>query len=149
MVVTRSRKYRKKRGSRECGWGKYHRHTGRTGGAGNAGTGKRAKSKMPQAGCWTIQKFGKHGFKFKGVSADVYSINLVDIEAKIDSWVVEKKVVNEAGVFVVDLSKLGFTKLLGAGRVSRKLKINVPFASKTAVEKVKAAGGEVVGLEKA
>ena len=149
MVVTRPKKCRKQRGSRECGWGNKHRNTGRKGGAGHSGTGKRAKSKMPQAGCWTIQRFGKHGFKFKGVSADVYSINLIDIEAKIDSWIAEKKVVNESGVFVVDLLKLGFTKLLGDGRVARKLRINVPFASKTAVEKVKSAGGEVIGLEKA
>ena len=52
----------------------------------------------------------------------------------------------ENGIFVIELKKLGFNKLLGDGRVSLKLKINAPYASKTAIDKVKQAGGEVVGL---
>lgn len=149
MVVTRRKKNRRKRGSRECGWGNKHRGSGKRGGFGNAGTGKRAKCKMPGAGKWANQDFGKHGFKFKGVSVDVHAINLMQVESKIDSWVAEQKISNEAGFFVIDLSKLGFNKLIGKGRVARKLKITVLFASKAAVEKIKAAGGEVIGPEKA
>jgi len=37
--------------------------------------------------------------------------------------------------------------LLGDGQVSMKFKITTPYASKTAIEKIKGAGGEVIGLE--
>jgi len=149
MVVKRARKTRKWRGSRECGWGNKHRGSGKRGGVGNAGTGKRAKCKMPRAGRWANMDFGKHGFKFKGVSVDMVPINVIYLDAKVDSWVAEKKVVLENGVYVVDLPKLGFNKLLSCGKTSKKFRINVPFASKSAVDKIAAAGGEVVGLKKA
>ena len=144
MVVKRRRKFRRKRGSRECGWGVFHRGKGRKGGSGNAGSGKRAKAKMPHPGGWSIQEQGKFGFKFLGHSVKKVSVNLKVVEDKLETWVDEKKVVKENDVFVVDLNKIGFNKLLGAGRVYRKMKILVDFASKSAVEKVKSAGGQVV-----
>jgi len=142
MVVKRRKKFRRMRGSRECGWGVFHRGKGNKGGSGNAGTGKRAKSKMPRQGGWTIQDHGKFGFKSKGFSVKV-AVNLRTIEDKMGSWIAADNVVMENGFFVVDLPKLGFNKLLGSGKVSKKMRIIVPFASKSAVEKVKAAGGEV------
>jgi len=147
MVVKRRKKFRRMRGSRECGWGVFHRGKGHKGGSGNAGTGKRAKSKMPQRGEWTIQKQGRHGFISKGFAKKV-AVNLRDVEDRLDSWIFANKVIKDADVFIVDLPKIGFNKLLGSGRVTKKMKIIVPFASKSAVEKVNAAGGEV-SVEKA
>lgn len=144
MTVKRRRKFRRKRGSRECGWGVFHRGKGRKGGSGKAGTGKRAKAKMPVRGGWTIQEQGKRGFKFLGHSVKKVCINLKTIEDKFDLWIKNKKVVKENDVFVVDLPKIGFNKLLGNGRVTRKLRVIVDFASKSAVEKIKATDGEVV-----
>ncbi|MBD3361934.1 50S ribosomal protein L15 [Candidatus Woesearchaeota archaeon] len=144
MVAKRRKKFRRMRGSRECGWGVFHRGKGRKGGCGKAGTGKRAKAKMPRQGEWTIQKQGKYGFKFLGHSVEKICINLKTLEDKFDSWVASKKIVKEGDVFVVDLPKIGFNKLLGAGKVTKKLRINVDFASKSAVDKIKSAGGEVV-----
>ncbi|MBN1645039.1 uL15 family ribosomal protein [Candidatus Woesearchaeota archaeon] len=144
MVVKKRRKFRRKRGSRECGWGVFHRGKGHKGGCGKAGTGKRAKAKMPMQGRWSIQKQGKYGFKFKGKSIVEVPINLKVVEDKLNSWIKNKKIVKEGDAFTVDLSKLGFNKLLGSGKVVHKLKIIVDFASKSVVEKVKAKGGEVV-----
>jgi large subunit ribosomal protein L15 len=149
MVVKHRKKFRRKRGSRECGWGVVHRGKGQKGGAGNAGSGKKAKCKMPARGQWTIQGFGKSGFKYKGSSIVKVPINLKIIEDRLDSLVAQKKVVLEDAFFIVDLPKIGFNKLLSTGKVTKKMKINVPFASKSAVEKVVAAGGEVTGLVKA
>lgn len=144
MVARRRKKFRRKRGSRECGWGVFHRGKGRKGGSGNAGSGKRAKSKMPQRGGWTIQQHGKVGFKFLGHSINRVPINLKQIEDKLNSWITAKKVINENNVFIIDLPKIGFNKLLGSGKVTKRLKIIVTFASKSTVDKVKAAGGKVV-----
>ena len=47
------------------------------------------------------------------------------------------------GVFVIELRKVGYNKLLSSGKVTKKLKITVPIASPKAVEKVQQAGGTV------
>jgi large subunit ribosomal protein L15 len=43
----------------------------------------------------------------------------------------------------INLSKLGFDKLLGKGRITKSLNIIVSEASSLAVKKVEAAGGSV------
>jgi len=47
----------------------------------------------------------------------------------------------------LDLAGLGYDKLLGQGEVHVALKVRVPRASSTAIEKIKAAGGSVEVLE--
>ncbi len=47
-------------------------------------------------------------------------------------------------MIVVNLEELGYNKLLGEGSITKPMKILVPRATRTAVEKVKGAGGEVV-----
>ncbi len=44
----------------------------------------------------------------------------------------------------VDLTKLGYTKLLAKGNLNTPLKITVAAASRGAIEKVKNAGGDVI-----
>ena len=46
------------------------------------------------------------------------------------------------------LGKLGYNKLLSKGKVNKKLKISVKYASKKVVEAVKKSGGEVILLKK-
>ncbi len=147
MTVKRNKKNRKQRGSRECGWGLTHRGKGNKGGSGNAGSGKKAKAKMPGKGQWSIQRFGKHGFKSKGQLVIDTPINVRELEARLERWVNTKAITKEGDVFVVDLPKLGYTKLLSTGKVSHKYKITVPRASKAGIEKVKAAGGDVIGVK--
>ena len=43
----------------------------------------------------------------------------------------------------IDLTELGYDKLLGSGKISKSLHIIVKEASSRAVEKVEAAGGSV------
>ncbi len=145
MTTKRRKKTARNRGSRTCGWGLTHRGAGNRGGRGRAGTGKKGKCKMPQKGTWTIQYFGKKGFKSKGIRyAAHYAINLRQIEELLDNFVKDKLAVLEKDVYAIDLTDLGIDKLLSAGKVTNKFKITVDFASKAALEKVKAAGGEVV-----
>lgn len=46
--------------------------------------------------------------------------------------------------FFIDLSVIGYSKLLGAGEVNRPIEVKVELATPKAVEKLKSAGGGVV-----
>lgn len=135
-MIRRNKKSKKRRGYTTHGWGskKKHRGSGNRGGFGMAGTGKRADQKKP-----SILKeygntyFGKKGF-FRHSSSTPKSklktINVGDLD-RFDGA-------------ELDLTKLGVSKLLGAGSVTKKVKVIVKEASASAIEKVKNAGGEVV-----
>ncbi len=147
MTVNKRKKNERQRGHKTHGWGakKKHRGKGHQGGAGMAGSGKRADSKKPSI--WKdVHYFGKHGFVSKTPKAKINPVNIGYIGQHIDNLVLKKLVSKENGVYVVDLEKIGYNKLLGDGRVSAKLRIKAQYASKSAIEKVKAAGGEVIGL---
>ena len=62
---------------------------------------------------------------------------------KIKQLVNQGKVVEQGGYYDIDLSKLGFNKLLGAGNINLKLRVTVQEISARATEKVKLAGGDV------
>jgi large subunit ribosomal protein L15 len=144
MVVKRRKKITKQRGSRTCGWGLVHRGSGQKGGAGNAGTGKKANAKAPRPGLWTKQLMGKHGFVHKGPRIQDTAINLRDLEDRLPALLRGKLAAESAGMVSIDLAKAGYTKVLGSGKVMRKWKITAQRASPDAIEKVKAAGGELL-----
>lgn len=50
----------------------------------------------------------------------------------------------EGGKIGLDLNELGYTKLLGTGRVSTPLTVKVTNCSASAREKLEKAGGEVL-----
>jgi len=140
MVVNKRRKVSRMRGTRTHGWGRLHRNSGNRGGAGYAGTGKKAHVKKQ----WRWDNpFGKFGFKMQGVVTEHIAINVEMVEHALPGWVADKKASQSGQSFTVDLGALGFTKLLGSGKVTRKIIINVDAASEGAMGKVKAAGGEV------
>ncbi len=147
MTVNKRKKNTRQRGSKTHGWGakKKHRGQGHRGGRGMAGTGKRADSKKPSV--WKdLDYFGKHGFVSKTPGAKIKAVNIGFIEQHISKFISEELAKKETVFYHVELEKLGFNKLLGGGKVSMKLRIKTPYASKTAVEKVKKAGGEVIGF---
>ena len=146
MTVNKRKKNTRQRGSKTHGWGakKKHRGKGHQGGAGMAGSGKRADSKKPSI--WKERYFGKFGFVSKTPKVKINPVNINFIEQHIDKYVLNKLITKENELYSVDLEKLGFNKLLGDGRISAKLRIKTPYASKTAIEKIKEAGGEVIGL---
>lgn len=144
MVVNKRKKCSRQRGSTTHGFGskKKHRGHGSRGGSGLAGTGKRADSKKPSF--WKdTEYFGGHGFINPSTTKPIFPINISDIEKKLDAYLAGKLIAKEGDTYVVDLSKLGFDKLLGDGSVSHKFKITAKFASGIAIEKVKEAGGSV------
>lgn len=138
MTTHKRRKSQRLKGSRMHGWGLVHRGSGNRGGFGRAGGGKKSDCKKPS---FPNSEFGKHGFKSKGVLHHDKTINLRDIDNQLNNWIREKKVEQKEGLYVVDLTELGYDKLLGSGRLNKKLKIIVPKAVPNAVEKIKAVGG--------
>ncbi len=130
------------RGSKTHGWGakKKHRGAGHRGGRGRAGSGKRGDAKKPSY--WNDPKWmGKYGFKKKNIKEIIKPINFQDIEEKLDSWQKNDLIKKEQDVYVIDLNKIGYNKLLGKGSVTKKLNMMVKYASENAAEKIKRAGG--------
>lgn len=147
MTVNKRKKNTRQRGHKTHGWGakKKHRGQGHRGGRGMAGTGKRADSKKPSI--WENEGyFGKHGFVSKTPKVKVNAVNIGFIEQHLSKLLSRNLIKKEDGFYSFELEKLGFNKLLGDGKVSAKFRIKTPYASKTAIEKVKEAGGEVTGI---
>ncbi|RLE46926.1 hypothetical protein DRJ22_00635 [Candidatus Woesearchaeota archaeon] len=142
MVVRKRKKITRKRGSRSYGWGARHRGAGKHGGAGHAGSGKRADQKKPSY--WKTVVSGKYGFAPKGVVKPVYAVNFVDVENHLGSWLESGVAKKDGDFFVVNLKKLGFTKLLSKGKLSKKFKFIVDSCSKLALDKLKASGCEII-----
>lgn len=141
-------KVSRQRGSHTHGWGakKKHRGAGHRGGRGNAGSGKKGDAKKPSF--WKNKKyFGKHGFIKKGVSRPVKGINVGYLEEHLKRLIAQELVKEEKGVYTVDVSKLGFNKVLGNGTITKRFKITASYASPKAVEKIKKAGGEIITKE--
>jgi len=134
----RLRKVRKKRGSRTHGYGRVGQHRG----TGSRGYRKAGRHK----GGWSYvlryeqDYFGKKGFtSVKSLRQKVNVINVGKLDEIAQKFWVEK----EEGKFI-DLESLGYTKLLGTGKVIKPLIVKVPSCSNSAAEKIKEAGGQIV-----
>ncbi|MCX6706705.1 MAG: uL15 family ribosomal protein [Candidatus Woesearchaeota archaeon] len=145
MTTHKRKKVGRYRGSQTHGGGakKKRRGTGNKGGAGRAGTGKRAHCRKPSIWADPLY-FGRHGFKIPYKLEKISAVNIDCINEKIEDFKANGIASEKSGAYEIDLSKLGFNKLIGSGACSKKMIIKVKYASTHAVEKVKEAGGEVV-----
>jgi large subunit ribosomal protein L15 len=145
MAVNKRDKRSRARGSWTHGWGekKKHRGGGSRGGRGMAGSGKRGDSKKPSL--WADRLYlSKQGFISRSRTIPSTIMNVMDLDAKIDKLVEQKKAENKNGSYTIDAEKAGFNKLLGKGKTSKKITITVEKASPQAIEKIEAAGGKVI-----
>ncbi len=143
MSLNKRKKSIKFRGAHTHGYGskKKHRGSGHQGGVGMAGTGKKADQKKPSV--WKDTKyFGRHGFNSKH-ALKVKEINLFYIENHLDLLLKEGTVKKEGDHYTLDLKDLGCNKLLGSGKITKKLFVKTLLASASAIEKVEKAGGKV------
>jgi len=131
-----------KTGSRTRGRGhKKGRGAGLRGGRGNAGCHKTKRIMYERFG----RVWGAHGFKRpQTVVMANNAINLKVIEESAAEWVDQGNASKKGKVVSIDLKKMGYDKLLGTGVPSQAYKITISAASAKAVEKVEAAGGEVI-----
>ena len=134
----KERKTRKMRGSRTHGYGRIGQHRD----AGSKGQRKvgRHKHLWGYVTAHEPDYFGKHGFTSpQSLKRKEKVINIAKLE-EISTLSTEK----EKGKTHVNLTSLGYTKLLGTGKITKPLTVTVPACSKTAEEKIKKAGGQVL-----
>jgi len=141
-MATRFRKSRRQRGSRYCGWGQVgqHRQSGSRGGIGGAGKHKhffiRTVIEEPN-------HFGHDAFNSYNRNLVHRWINIRDL----DSVVAKHGKVDEDGRVILDLTSLGYDKLLGGGKVNSAFAVKVANISENAKEKIQQAGGEIFSNE--
>ena len=131
-----------KTGSRTRGRGhKKGRGAGLRGGRGNAGCHKTKRIMYERVG----RVWGAHGFKRpQTVVMANNAINLKVIEESAAEWVDQGNASKKGKTVSIDLKKMGYDKLLGTGVPSQAYKIIISAASAKAVEKIEAAGGEII-----
>ncbi len=141
MVIRKPRKVRKMRGSRTHGYGRVsggHRKGGQRGGKGAAG----------RKGQHMIHYILTNRRRERGFSnptrKKVNSINIGQLLEKANELVAEGKIQKEGDTLSIDVSALGYDKVLGKGQVKQKVKLITPAISKQAEEKITALGGEVL-----
>jgi len=141
MVVRKEKKVGRYRGQSTHGGGhrKKRRGGGSRGGRGLAGTGKKS-------GHLKIRhRLGRTGFTSKRRAAAPVTINVgFFTKDKVAHLVQEGKATKEKDMYVVNLSQLGYGKLLGTGSTSLKLKLIVDSYSAQAEQKITAAGGSII-----
>jgi large subunit ribosomal protein L15 len=132
MMIKKRKKVSRHRGSHTHGRGfkKKARGKGHRGGVGMSGTGKRSDQKKTLI----LKKYGNNYFgKDKTLrrrpTKKLEAINLREVVAKLTKGQSEISLKNY--------------KILSEGEVKEKIKIKAGSASKSAIEKVKKAGGEI------
>ena len=140
MKLKKRTKVSRHRGSHthSSGAKKKARGSGHRGGVGMAGTGKRADQKKAPKGY-----FGKSKTFRKKLPVKLKVRNLFQISRNIFSMVKKGIAKQEKTHYEI---KLDGYKILSEGDLTIKAKISASSASKTATEKVKKAGGEIVIL---
>ena len=117
------------------------RGAGLRGGRGNAGCHKTKRIMYERVG----RVWGAHGFKRPQTVVMANSaINLKVLEENASEWVDQGSATKKGKTISIDLKKMGYDKLLGTGVPSQAYNITISAASAKAVEKVEAAGGEIV-----
>ncbi len=128
----RHRKVKKMRGSKTHGYGskKKHRGGGSRGGRGRAGITKHKKLMFLKRGV----SVGKRGFvsvgQRKGIAKHFINIKELSVLAE--------------GKKEVDLTSLGYEKVLGGGSITFPLTVKAKEFSEKAREKIEAAGGKAI-----
>ncbi|MCW4009998.1 MAG: 50S ribosomal protein L15 [Candidatus Bathyarchaeota archaeon] len=125
------RKHRKMRGSRTQGYGRIGQHRD----AGSKGNRKVGRHKHLWSKVVNEKEhyFGKHGFTSpKALHSREQTINLRQLVDLAQNQT------------TIDLTAMGYTKLLGTGKIAKPLNVTVPACSNAAQEKIKAAGGKII-----
>ena len=141
MVYRRNRKIRKQRGNRQHGYGRIsggHRKSGQRGGVGKAGLTKHhwiltIKNKVFESN----KGFVRHGPQQRIKEVKTININQIN---QLASKGIEK-------VTEIDVTELGFEKVLGKGKLNFGLTVKANSFTEKAESKISEAGGKAVVLE--
>ncbi|MFX1536332.1 MAG: uL15 family ribosomal protein [Promethearchaeota archaeon] len=140
MTVRKRKKVRKQRGSRTYGYGRIsggHRKGGSRGGKGNAGI-----KNHHRIGRISDVIESQKGFTVPRNPSTDTSINVGSIDAQFDLLIAKNIAKKEGSVIKIDVTGLGYTKVMGKGLVSHPFHLYAEKITPKAQEKIKAAGGK-------
>ncbi|OPX62074.1 MULTISPECIES: uL15 family ribosomal protein [unclassified Methanoregula] len=140
MPTNKRSKYR---GSRTCGGGthKNRRGAGNRGGRGRAGINAHHFVK------WYMEMgrpvFGKDGF-CNQTGTDVTTIDVGILDQIVPSLLAQGIAKQEGDMVVINAADMGIEKVLGSGRVTKKISISASAFSETAKAKIEKMGGKAL-----
>ncbi|HSQ94455.1 MAG TPA: uL15m family ribosomal protein [Methanoregula sp.] len=131
------------RGSRTCGGGthKNRRGAGNRGGRGRAGINAHHFVKWYKEMGGPV--FGKNGF-CNQTPTDVTSIDVGALDQIIPSLLAQGIAKQDGDTIVINVSDMGIEKVLGSGRVTKKINISASAFSETAKAKIEKMGGKAL-----
>ena len=138
MPTNKRSKYR---GSRTCGGGthKNRRGAGNRGGRGRAGINAHHFVKWYKEMGGPV--FGKDGFS-NSSQTTVTVIDVGIIDQIIPSLLAQGIAKNEGDVIVINTAAMGIDKVLGSGKVTKKMNISAQAFSESAKTKIEKMGGK-------
>jgi large subunit ribosomal protein L15 len=95
--------------------------------------------------------FGKTGFKTpQSITGQSHpkTINITQIDQIIDKQTRQKQIHKKQGKPYLDLTALGYQKLLATGKPTKPYIIKINTWSQTAAKKIEEAGGKIIGPTK-
>ena len=91
--------------------------------------------------------FGKYGFKRpQGTTFEYNPVNVDFLDENCDELVTKGLATKDNNKIVIDVTAMGYNKVLGKGRINKALVIKSPQFSQSALKKIEKAGGEAVTL---
>jgi large subunit ribosomal protein L15 len=146
-MIRKRKKIYKKRGSRRCGGGsaKNRKGAGHRGGRGHAGSGKEKKQKYP----WFLKNkpnhIGRRGFKRPQNLKETKSvINLRYLNDNLEKLLKKGVASKEKNAVIVDVSKLGISKVLSQGVLTETFSVKAEEFSEKAKAKIEEMGGKAI-----
>ena len=138
MPTNKRSKYR---GSRTCGGGthKNRRGAGNRGGRGRAGINAHHFVKWYKEMGGPV--FGKDGFS----NSSTFTVSVMDIgiiDQIVPSLLAQGIAKNDGDAIVINIAELGVDKVLGSGKVTKKLNISAQAFSESAKIKIEKMGGK-------
>ncbi len=76
----------------------------------------------------------------------ISAVNLIYLEEQAENLIAKGLASKEGDAIVIDVTDLGYDKVLGKGKITKTFKISAPQFSASAIEKIEEVGGEAIEL---
>ena len=133
------RKIRKKRGSRTCGYGRVGQHR-------KSSSKSRRKVGRHKHGWSYVVKYEPDYFRRIGFTSPkslIRQVNTINV-GELEEIIYKVSPGRRKGKPLIDLTSMGYDKLLGKGEITRPVVVKVQSYSRRALEKIEKAGGEII-----
>lgn len=126
------------------GCSKKRRGAGHRGGKGMSGGHKHMWSWIVK---YDPKHYGKYGFKRPPKTiAKINPVNLDFLSEKANELVNNGLATEENKIITINVTDLGYDKVLGKGKLTKPLIIKSPNFSQSALNKIESAGGEAITI---